>query len=193
LNSAEVRPWETLAGFVLVSAATAAAVTDLLWHRIPNWITYTAACWGIMLSTCFTISESETGHSRVASIGAGSSFGGGVALFLVAWLIFSITRSGAGDVKLAAAIGTLLGPAEGMDALLYTFAIAGFAILGWSILRFGPVVIVATLARSTGNFLIPRLIGPPSERQRTLLAVPVPLAPFFAVGSIWALVDGTIV
>ena len=184
-----VRPWETIAGFVLVAAVLTAATTDLLWRRIPNWITYSAACWGILLATYVTISKIEDGQSRVASIGIGNSLFGGAALFFVAWLIFSITQSGAGDVKLAAAIGALVGPGEGMDVMMYSFVVAGFSILGWSILRFGPTLIVVTLGRSIGHFFFPRFIEGPSERQRRLMAAPVPLAPFFAVGAIWAFGD----
>ena len=91
----------------------AAAVIDLRTRRIPNILTATLAAIGIGLAAA--------GFGRV---GLGASLLGcllGLA-FMMPGHIFGAT--GAGDVKLLAAAGALLGPKDTIYAFLYT-AIAG--------------------------------------------------------------------
>ena len=91
----------------------AAAVIDLRTRRIPNILTATMAAVGIGLAAA--------GFGRV---GLGAALLGcllGLA-FMMPGHIFGAT--GAGDVKLLAAAGALLGPKDTIYAFLYT-AIAG--------------------------------------------------------------------
>ena len=91
----------------------AAAVIDLRTRRIPNILTATLAAVGLGLAAA--------GFGRV---GLGASVLGcllGLA-FMMPGHIFGAT--GAGDVKLLAAAGALLGPKDTIYAFLYT-AIAG--------------------------------------------------------------------
>ena len=94
----------------------AAAVIDLRTRRIPNILTATLAAIGIGLAAA--------GFGRV---GLGASLLGcllGLA-FMMPGHIFGAT--GAGDVKLLAAAGALLGPTDTIYAFLYT-AMAGGAL-----------------------------------------------------------------
>jgi len=103
---------------VLVTAIVAvgmgaAAVIDLRTRRIPNLLTATLAAVGLGLAAA--------GFGRV---GLGASMLGcllGLA-FMMPGHIFGAT--GAGDVKLLAAAGALLGPKDTIYAFLYT-AVAG--------------------------------------------------------------------
>lgn len=91
----------------------AAAVIDLRTRRVPNILTATLAAIGIGLAAA--------GFGRV---GLGAALLGcllGLA-FMMPGHIFGAT--GAGDVKLLAAAGALLGPKDTIYAFLYT-AIAG--------------------------------------------------------------------
>lgn len=91
----------------------AAAVIDLRTRRIPNILTATLAAVGLGLAAA--------GFGRV---GLGAALLGcllGLA-FMMPGHIFGAT--GAGDVKLLAAAGALLGPKDTIFAFLYT-AIAG--------------------------------------------------------------------
>jgi prepilin peptidase CpaA len=91
----------------------AAAVIDLRTRRIPNILTATLAAVGLGLAAA------GFGH-----VGLGASLLGcllGLA-FMMPGHIFGAT--GAGDVKLLAAAGALLGPTDTIYAFLYT-AIAG--------------------------------------------------------------------
>ena len=97
----------------VVAASGAAAVIDLRTGRIPNPLTAAVAAGGLGLAA-FGL----TGHSMAgALVGAALGF----ALMLPGH-IFGGT--GAGDVKLLAALGTWLGPGGVLMAFLYS-AIAG--------------------------------------------------------------------
>lgn len=97
---------------VLTLGLAVAVVTDVRTRRIPNWLT-----------------------GSIAGAGFGLAFGGGVitpaqaALGMLTGLLLMmpghlIGATGAGDVKLMAAVGTMLGPDVTFRAFLYS-AVAG--------------------------------------------------------------------
>ena len=97
---------------VLVLGLAAAVVTDVRTRRIPNWLT-----------------------GSIAGAGFGLAFGGGpvtpmrAAFGLAAGLLLMlpghvIGATGAGDVKLMAAVGSVVGPGPVLQAFLYS-AVAG--------------------------------------------------------------------
>lgn len=107
---------DALVTAVVAVGMGAAAVIDLRTRRIPNILTATLAAVGLGLAAA--------GFGRV---GLGASMLGcllGLA-FMMPGHIFG--RTGAGDVKLLAAAGALLGPTDTIYAFLYT-AIAGGAL-----------------------------------------------------------------
>jgi prepilin peptidase CpaA len=97
----------------VAAAAGAAAVIDLRTGRIPNPLTALIAATGLGLAA-FGL----TGHSVTGAL-AGAAVG--FALMLPGHLFGG---TGAGDVKLVAALGTWLGPGGVLMAVLYG-AIAG--------------------------------------------------------------------
>ena len=98
---------------VVAGGAGVAAAIDLRTRRVPNTLTALLASSGVILAA--------TGLSGV-SIGASlAGFALGLALMLPGHLLGA---TGAGDVKLFAAIGALVGPAHIVTAFLYT-ALAG--------------------------------------------------------------------
>jgi prepilin peptidase CpaA len=97
---------------VALGGAAAAAI-DLCTRRVPNRLTLAIGILGVALSA--------SGVSGVSLRGALLGFVLGLLLMLPGH-VFGAT--GAGDVKLFAAIGTLLGPAHIAVAFIYT-AIAG--------------------------------------------------------------------
>jgi Flp pilus assembly protein protease CpaA len=104
---------------------------------------------------------------------------------------FCLTHGGAGDVKLAAALGSLLGVQLGVMALVYTFLVAGISLLGWTIIRMGPIKLGRTCFQRAGSCLLPLWIAPPVAEQCRILARPVPMAGFFAMGTVWACVEAS--
>ena len=102
---------------VLLSCALAltlgAAVIDVQQQRIPNWLTYPGIVTGIFLRSIFF------GWKGLLAALAGCVFAGGVM-----FLFYLLRAMGAGDVKLLAAVGSLVGPQHAVEVLLAT-AVAG--------------------------------------------------------------------
>ncbi|HTZ41536.1 MAG TPA: A24 family peptidase [Syntrophales bacterium] len=101
-------------GFViLVLALVAASLTDVAHQKIPNVITYPLALFGLIYNIALT------GMSGLLFSFSGILVGGGILL-----LFYALGGMGAGDVKLLAAVGSILGPLGVFHAFLYT-ALAG--------------------------------------------------------------------
>ena len=98
---------------VIAGSGGASAFVDLWSRRVPNKLTLGVAVLGVILAAL-----GLSGLSLVAALG-------GLAVGLLLMLPgHVIGATGAGDVKLLAAIGTLLGPSGIVMAFLYS-AIAG--------------------------------------------------------------------
>jgi prepilin peptidase CpaA len=105
-----------LAGAVIL--ATTAAWTDLRSRRIPNWLTVPGAVVGIAASTAL----GRWGGMKASLLGLGL----GLALLLPFVLLRSL---GAGDWKLAGALGAFTGPGLLVDLLLGSIFVAGVMAL----------------------------------------------------------------
>jgi prepilin peptidase CpaA len=97
-----------------MTAASIAAVIDVFSHRIPNWVTLTAFVAGLLINTWLA----GAGGALLALAGAAL----GAALLLP---FYSIRAIGAGDVKLLAAIGALLGPQALVSVAVYGALVGG--------------------------------------------------------------------
>ena len=101
-----------------ILTALAAGVTDWRWRRIPNWLTVSGLLLGIAVNTALF----RWGGLKSALLGA--------ALGLGLLLPFVLLRSlGAGDWKLAGALGACLGPRELIGVLMGTILVAGIMAL----------------------------------------------------------------
>ncbi len=94
--------------------AAAAGWTDWRSRRIPNWLTVPGLVVGVALSSA----AAGWAGARTSLLGAGL----GLALLLPFVLIRSL---GAGDWKLAGALGAFLGPQRLIDVLLGAVLVAG--------------------------------------------------------------------
>lgn len=175
----------SLAGFVLIALLLVATATDLLWRKIPNWATYPAFLWGLGINVTGYFLPDQT--QWLGSVGLVQSLTGGFGVLLIMFVIFSISGGGAGDVKLSACLGVLMGLELALDALLYTFVVGGAGMLCYSIWRDGPLFMVTSLFRAVFHWLLPTIVAPPKERQTVLLKKKFPLAPFFTCGAILSL------
>jgi len=101
---------------VAAAVAVTAAVADVRDRRIPNRLTYSAMIAGLTLQA-----------AAYGSRGLLLSFAGG-CLFGGVFLLFYLIRAmGAGDVKLAAALGCIIGPGASWQVMFFT-AVAGGVI-----------------------------------------------------------------
>jgi prepilin peptidase CpaA len=101
-----------LAGAVLL--AMAAGWTDLRSRRIPNWLTVPGLAIGIAVNTVLG------GWSGLKASLLGAALGLGLLLPFVL-----LRALGAGDWKLAGALGSFTGPAMLLDLLLASVFVAG--------------------------------------------------------------------
>ena len=102
----------------------ASAAMDLRTRRVPNWLTLGITALGMTLAAA---------HWSDRTIAAAL---GGFAVGLLVMLPGHIVgATGAGDVKLFAAVGTLLGPAGIAVAFVYTALFGGALALTFAIVR----------------------------------------------------------
>jgi prepilin peptidase CpaA len=154
----------------VIAASGSAAAIDLRTGRIPNLLTATVAVTGFALAGL-----GLTGHSMAGAL-AGALIG--FALMLPGHLLGG---TGAGDVKLLAALGTLLGPGGIAMAFLYSAIAGGLLAVGHAVRRkrFG-----TTVSRTA------RLMTAPAETKKeidgTARASRFAYGPALAVGAIAA-------
>jgi prepilin peptidase CpaA len=104
--------------FVALSLSLIACATDLRSRRIPNVLTFGGAAAGIV----FHLIAGGPAGAGTAALG----WLAGCALFFVP---FALGGMGAGDVKLIAALGAWLGPADTLWLALYTGVAGGVLAL----------------------------------------------------------------
>lgn len=104
--------------FVLLSVVVVAAVYDLRFRRIPNWVSLSGLVLGLGCNTLF----SGLAGLRLAGLGFLCAFG-------VYLLLYMIRAMGAGDVKLMAAVGSIVGLGNWFQVFLATALVGGVLAL----------------------------------------------------------------
>lgn len=101
---------------VLILTAVMAAYFDLRVRRIPNWLNVTGVALGFILNTYF-----DGLHGLISA-------GGGMLSALCVYIpLYALKGMGAGDVKLMAAIGAIVGPSNWLNIFLATALLGGAA------------------------------------------------------------------
>lgn len=103
--------------FALVLAVLVATVTDLRSRRIPNWLTVSTLVLGFVLNALIAYPSPVEGLWLAAK-----GFGLAFALNLVMYMLH---MTGAGDVKLLAAVGAMVGCSDFLGIFLLTALIGG--------------------------------------------------------------------
>jgi prepilin peptidase CpaA len=110
---------------VLLILILAAAVFDVRYRRIPNWLTVGGAVAGIALNTAIGRPEAGTAFALE-----------GLALgFGVYFILYLLHAMGAGDVKLMAALGALAGPANWFGIFIVSAIVGGIMALLLIVIR----------------------------------------------------------
>ena len=104
---------------LLLALVIAAAAYDVPFRRIPNWLTATGVLLGLAMNTF--LYQGWPGL-KMSLIGLAVSFG-------VYFVLYSLRAMGAGDVKLMAAIGAMVGWQDWFGIFLVTALIGGVASL----------------------------------------------------------------
>ena len=166
-----------LVPILAAAVAVTAGIIDAGSRRIPNWLTYSAMIAGLTIQTILY-------GWRGLLLGLG-----GAALFGGVFLIFHLLRAmGAGDVKLAAALGCMIGPAASWQ-VMFTTAVAGGVLAVLVMVFTGRVLktLRSTLAVA-GFHVLHGLRTHPVVNLDNPAAVRMPYGLAFAAGTLyWAI------
>ena len=110
--------------FIALALAITAAVLDVQQHRIPNWLTYPGIVLGLVLRGLLF------GWKGLGSAVVGCLLAGGIM-----FVFYAVRAMGAGDVKLMAAIGSLVGPRHAVVVLLATAICGGVMAIIYAVYR----------------------------------------------------------
>jgi prepilin peptidase CpaA len=168
-----VRPSDALVLATVTCGAGTGAAIDLWTRRVPNPLTVLLAASGVAFAAF--------GVSGITVTASFAGFALGLALMLPGHLFGAM---GAGDVKLFAALGALIGPAPIATAFVYTALAGGVMAIVIAIRRrrlHRTLNGAAQLVASAGNTAaITRAIESPIENNRFAYA------PAIAVGTLLA-------
>jgi prepilin peptidase CpaA len=100
---------------LLLAVVLGAAVYDVRYRRIPNWLSLSGVLVGLALNAFL---DPVWPGLRLSLMGLGMGFG-------VYFLLYAVRAMGAGDVKLMAAVGALVGWRDWFGTFLITAIIGG--------------------------------------------------------------------
>ena len=119
--------------------------TDLRSSRIPNWLTFSAMGFALVVHAWL-----GGMHEAIFSL---AGLGTGLGLFLALYVTGSI---GAGDVKLMAAVGALVGPYGALLSGLLAIVFGGVYALGAMCYQWGFVTTGRKLVHAAQGFFLTR-------------------------------------
>lgn len=175
---------------MLATVLLAATYFDVTRLRIPNAVTYAAVVVAIGSNAATSLiprSFETSPFTALGAVGLQQSLLGALTGFGIMAVVFTLTGRGAGDVKLAAAIGAFLGPTVALSAIVWTHLLAGAFALGWVVWTVGPWQVLSWAIRFAGSVVAPQHVPSPAWPDRRALNRPIALAGFFAVGAVLSL------
>ena len=183
----------SVAGLIAFMLLATSTYTDHRWKRIPNWATYTALSWALSLNlvgTCISVRGGVATDASnltllpqwLGSIGFRESLTGAVGCFAVMLMACTLCRAGGGDLKLATALGALVGLPMALLSLFWCFMIGGGVSLALVIWRQGFVGTARSLLFQIGSLVLPAVVPAPAATESQTLRTRIPMATFFAAG-----------
>lgn len=179
-------------GIYLMLVCCVSAITDILWRKIYNVVTYPAFVCLLLISFVPYLLPKPVAPF-LGAIGLGDAFVGAGCCFFVTLVPYVIAQGGAGDVKLATVIGAGMGFADGLLTLCISFILAGvFGIILVILLR-GPLFVAKTFGKRLCSFVfppeyfaqfIPTSFYFTDDEEKRLLKQPLPLAPWFGLATL---------
>jgi prepilin peptidase CpaA len=163
---------------VLLVLVLCAGIWDLKVRRIPNWLTAPAVLAGIAINAWLT------------PHGIGVALAGVICAMAIYLPLYMIRGMGAGDVKLMAAVGAIVGPSNWVFIFLATALIAGAASLVLVAARRRIRETSRNIAQIVVNLLARRIPGKndPALDVHDTRALRMPHGAFIASGSMLFLI-----
>ena len=158
-----------------LALAVVAAIIDVREHRIPNWLTYPGIVLGILLR-----------WSLLGWRGLGSAFTGCLLAGGIVFVFYLVRAMGAGDVKLLAAIGSLVGPSNAVVVLLATAMAGGVLAIIYALSRGRLVATVKNLGSVMTYHSLSGLKAHPKLNLDNPSALRMPYGLAIATGTLYA-------
>jgi prepilin peptidase CpaA len=117
---------------LLLALVVGAAVYDVRYRRIPNWLTVSGVLLGLALNSFL---YQGTSPYLFGFAGLFFAFKGFALAFVVYVLLYALRAMGAGDVKLMAAVGAIVGWENWFGIFIVTAIIGGIMGLIMVVLR----------------------------------------------------------
>jgi len=111
---------------LLAVLVVTAGVCDVLWRRIPNWLTAPALLSGLVINVALGPGRAPGG--KQAAAGAGLAF-------LVYFGLYLLAGKGAGDVKLMAAVGAIVGWKNWLAIFVFSSLLGGVIALALALAK----------------------------------------------------------
>lgn len=168
---------------LLLGLLSVATVTDVLRHKIYNWITYPGilAAWSLNGLGSILVRLDQADPKWLEDLGwigiEKSLLGFGICGFVLTVCFVLFRGVGGGDVKLIALAGAWLGPEQGILVRLWTFVLGGCLGLIVLVWRVGPWKLLVGTVHYLGWALRLGWFGPLDEQQRRALQPRLFLAP----------------
>jgi prepilin peptidase CpaA len=113
---------------LLLALVLAAAVFDVRYRRIPNWLNVLGVVLGLGLNAFLSQSLASRGMFKASLIGLGAGFG-------IYFVLYALRAMGAGDVKLMAAVGAVVGWPNWFGIFIFTSLLGGIMAIILVIMR----------------------------------------------------------
>lgn len=159
------------AGLAIIVVGTA-MLTDLRWRRIPNFLTLPAIGLAIGLRVAFQ-----------GWPGLAIALGGAIVAPVLLLLLHGGKGLGMGDLKLAAAIGAIVGPLLGAISILVSAIAGGFLAIVWLLKPGGVLAEILSVFLSGINPKKKKKAKTPPAKANTRVQ-PMPYGVALAIGSV---------
>ncbi len=156
-----------------------ATITDVQQQKIFNWTTYT----GILVAFTLSGIASVLDRHEFVMVGFVQSLLGFLLCSVVMLVCFVLFQIGGGDVKLLAMAGAFMGPALGIETLLWTFVLGGATAVIILIWKLGAIKLFRRVVQQLMHKLGLGSWDSLTEEEQRQLKLPLYLAPsaLFAV------------
>jgi len=163
-----------------------AAVYDVRYRRIPNWINLLGFLAGVGLNEFLTYDGPARWSGLVKSL-EGFALGFGVY-----FILYAIRAMGAGDVKLMGAVGAIVGPADWFGIFIVTAIVGGIMAMLLILLRkrFKTTIWNVGFILSEMKEGRPAYVGKEELDVRSPKAMGLPHGAVIAVGTIFYIAVG---